>query len=409
MRASALASLLIFLVAASPALAHHVSGTVYCDQNSNGSIDAGDTPIAGIKAVATSLDAVPGQQADTFTDANGAYYILLFARTDRYLVNLTDLPGGLTIVVPSGGSYTVQIITASANDHVDGLDFLVQGCAPPTTTTSTTTTSTTSTSAPTTSTSTTTSTTTTTSTLPVCQCAATPFLAARDLRLNNDGDIRGNVGVNDPGGRLRLGKAVTMPDGTSVTGDAVLLGNGTSVYQTFANTLLAGPGSVVRGGSAAATLPIVPSFCGLPAITCGTTDVLVGPGQRLGPLAPGVYGRLQVLNGGAVTLSAGTFTFCDVKTGRDAAILTLGPAQIDVERDVVIGTNSRIGPDSGSAPVLVNVAGKMVRVSQSGEANAAFVGPDARISFGRDAHLVGCFCTDRAKSDKHITLECPAF
>ena len=110
-----------------------------------------------------------------------------------------------------------------------------------------------------------------------------------------------------------------------------------------------------------------------------------------------------------MTLSAGTFTFCDVKTGRGAAILTLGPAQIDVERDVVIGTNTRIGPDSGSAPVLVNAAGKMVRVSQSGEANAAFVAPDARISFGRDAHLVGCFCTDRAKSDKHITLECPAF
>jgi hypothetical protein len=405
MRASALsaAAFLGLLVAASPVLAHHVSGTVYCDENWSGSIDAGDTPIAGVKAVATSLDAVPGQQADTFSDANGAYYILLFQRTDRYLVNLTGLAGGLTVVVPSGGSYTVQIITASANDHVDGLDFLVQGCAPPTTTTSTT-----STSAPTTSTSTTTSTTTTTSTVPVCECLATPFLAARDLRLNNDGDIRGSVGVNDPSGHLRLGKAVTMPDGTSVTGDTVLLGNGASVYQTFANTLLAGPGSVVRDAKAAATLPIVSPYCGLPAITCGTTDVLVSPGQRVGPLPPGVYGRLRVLNGGAVTLSPGTFTFCDVKTGRGATIMTLGPASIDVERDVVIGTDSRLGPDSGSAPVLVNVAGKMVRVSQSGVANAAFVAPAARISFGRDAHLVGCFCTDRAKSDKHITLECPA-
>jgi hypothetical protein len=112
--------------------------------------------------------------------------------------------------------------------------------------------------------------------------------------------------------------------------------------------------------------------------------------------------------GRAVTLAAGAFTFCDVKTGRDGAIVTVGPVQIDVEHDVVIGTDSRLGPDSGTAPVLVNVAGKVVRVSQSAVANAAFVAPDARISFGRDAHLVGCFCTDRAKSDKHITLECPA-
>src|SRR5262249_8864639 len=62
---------------------------------------------------------------------------------------------------------------------------------------------------------TTSSTTTTTSTLPVCDCPATPFLAARDLRLNNDGDIRASVGVNEAGGRLRLGRAVTMPDGTA--------------------------------------------------------------------------------------------------------------------------------------------------------------------------------------------------
>jgi len=71
MRASAIAVVLA-LVVASPVLAHHVSGTVYCDQNENGSIDPGDTPISGVQAVATSLDAVPGQQFDTLTDASGA-------------------------------------------------------------------------------------------------------------------------------------------------------------------------------------------------------------------------------------------------------------------------------------------------------------------------------------------------
>ncbi|HKA30368.1 MAG TPA: hypothetical protein VKH82_13380 [Candidatus Binatia bacterium] len=70
-----------------------------------------------------------------------------------------------------------------------------------------------------------------------------------------------------------------------MTGDTVLLGNGASIYQAFANTLLAGPGSVVRAGTGVPTLPIVSPACGLPPITCGTSDVLVGPGQRLGPLA----------------------------------------------------------------------------------------------------------------------------
>ena len=45
-------------------------------------------------------------------------------------------------------------------------------------------------------------------------------------------------------------------------------------------------------------------------------------------------------------------------------------------------------------------------MSQSAVANAAFFAPAGRITFGRDSHLLGCFCTDREKSDKHITLEC---
>lgn len=80
---------------------------------------------------------------------------------------------------------------------------------------------------------------------------------------------------------------------------------------------------------------------------------------------------------------------------------------MNVAGNVSISTASRLGPASGTVPVRVNVAGKVVRVSQAGVANAAFVAPAARISFGRDAYLLGCFCTDRTKSDKHITLACP--
>jgi hypothetical protein len=49
------------LLAASPVLAHHISGTVYCDQDLDGTIDAGDTPVSGIDILITSIDAQPGQ------------------------------------------------------------------------------------------------------------------------------------------------------------------------------------------------------------------------------------------------------------------------------------------------------------------------------------------------------------
>lgn len=200
-----------------------------------------------------------------------------------------------------------------------------------------------------------------------------------------------------------------MADGVTVTGDTLRLGSGSSVGDVFANTLQIDPDALVRGSIGIPTLPVISPFCEVPHVACGATDVRVAPGQSLGPLAPGTYGRLRVLNGGLLTLQPGAFVFCDIKAGRGATIRTLGQATLDVAAGkVTIGTGSFLGPTQGTDPILVNVAGRSVRVSASAVANAVFVAPNANMSFGRGARLVGCFCTHRAKSDKGITLQCPA-
>jgi hypothetical protein len=78
-------------------LACHVSQAgSHCDQNSNGVIDiAGDLPISRVAVGVTSLHLVSGQFT-AVTDSSG-------------LVAPVNLPGGLTVVVPSGGSYTADI------------------------------------------------------------------------------------------------------------------------------------------------------------------------------------------------------------------------------------------------------------------------------------------------------------
>src|SRR6516164_8381725 len=141
MRTHIALSVAAVLLAASPVLAHHISGTVYCDQDLDGTIDAADTPVSGIDVQISSLDVQPGQTFNQATDGSGAYFIGLPTRTDRYLVELLNLPAGFTIVIPGGGTYTVQIITGnSQTDHQDGVNFLLQGCGNQTTTTTTTTT-----------------------------------------------------------------------------------------------------------------------------------------------------------------------------------------------------------------------------------------------------------------------------
>jgi hypothetical protein len=59
---------------------------------------------------------------------------------------------------------------------------------------------------------------------------------------------------------------------------------------------------------------------------------------------------------------------------------------VQVGNGLSVSSRTRCGPAAGDTPIVVNVAGKLVRVSQSAVANAAFLAPSGRITFGRDAH-----------------------
>lgn len=182
----------LILLAAGTAHAHHVQGKIWCDANGSGTIDGPDTPVNGVVVRAVSQTYSPGQ---TFVDTSGdsvpsgnpgpgAYRINLPARNDDYLVDLTTgLPGGSSVILPIGGSHLIHIITGNPTlDHVDGADFLVNNCVPPTTSTTVATTSTSITSSTSTSSTSTTSTTsptpststTSTSTSSTSSTSATP-------------------------------------------------------------------------------------------------------------------------------------------------------------------------------------------------------------------------------------------
>jgi hypothetical protein len=218
--------------------------------------------------------------------------------------------------------------------------------------------------------------------------------------------VNGIAAVNSPTGLLRTGKNVFMPDGTALIGNYVIVGNASNVSQVFANTVKTGFETVIRNGTGPVSLPLIDPFCTIPSFTCGTTLVNVAPGAT-SSLTPGTYGFVRVANGATLHLAQGVYTFCDVKMGREAAIIADGPVLMQISGNLRIGTDSFFGPVPGAPPIAVYLAGRKVRVSQSAEAIAQITAPFAKIQFGRDASFTGCFCTDQSKSDKHITLTCP--
>jgi hypothetical protein len=113
-----------------------------------------------------------------------------------------------------------------------------------------------------------------------------------------------------------------------------------------------------------------------------------------------------VLDGGTLRLAGGTYEFCDFKMGRDTAVITNAATTMNVVGSVSVGTGGVLGPSAGVPIPIVNAAGRSVRVSQGADLHARVSAPEAKVTFGRDAMLFGCYCALQSKSDKHITLVC---
>ena len=241
--------------------------------------------------------------------------------------------------------------------------------------------------------------------MPRCDCSEPAFFAGRAGKFGNDATLTGIAAVNSPQGLLKVGKNVFMPNGTSIQGNFVQVGNAANVYEVLANTVKTGFGATIRNGTGPIVLPIVEPFCEIPSFACGSELVNVLPGGTTS-LVPGTYGFVRVANGSTLHLAGGIYTMCDVKTGREAAIIADGPVLLQITGNLRIGTDTYFGPNLSAPPIAVYVAGRQVRISQSAQAIAQIKAPFAKISFGRDASLDGCFCSDQSKSDKHITLTC---
>lgn len=248
---------------------------------------------------------------------------------------------------------------------------------------------------------------------PACDCAGAAFVAERYLKINNDAFVDGHALVKQAGGLLRTGRKVFATDGSRFTADLTTLGNAISAWSVRTNRLLLGRDAVVRDGSGDAPPPAGPfplraPSCAVPAFECGGQDVVVNGAVPPQPLAPGSYGRVVVPNDATLVLApGGTFAFCELKIGRTARVVTSGRTTIAVAGSVQVGGASYLGPEPPSEPTpLLNVLGLRVALSQSAVVRARVTAPNARLSFQRDATLQGCFCTDVANTDKHITLAC---
>lgn len=232
------------------------------------------------------------------------------------------------------------------------------------------------------------------------------FLAGGEGRFGNGATIEGDVGANDPGGFLRLGRKTLVAEGVTVTGDVVAIGNGSQVPIVAANVIHAPKANV--GSVSGAMLPIHDPFCPIPAVECGERSVSVARGESTGPLAPGSYGDVVLENGATLTLAAGAYRFCSLRTGRNATVEVLGPGQstIDVAGDLRLENGSKLGPGATASTPVVNVGGSEAKLGAHVVVEAFLSAPAARLRLGRAGMFTGAFCADRVVTGRNVLLTC---
>lgn len=211
-------------------------------------------------------------------------------------------------------------------------------------------------------------------------------------------------------GRLRFGQRVYVTDHT-VAADEIRIGDESSVFDVLANSLFRGLTATVRGDLGIVSLPLRDPFCELPLFTCdGNAPVAVPTGTSL-DLVPGSYGALVVADGAVLNLEPDEeYTFCSARIGREAVVQSVGRATINVVGDISVGAGSRLWTpeDVDDLPLILNVGGTKVRLSQAAIVEAAITAPNAKLKIQRQGEVYGCFCTDRLTTDKEVRLECVA-
>jgi hypothetical protein len=254
-----------------------------------------------------------------------------------------------------------------------------------------------------------------------------------------------NVGVNcaasanaSPCGELSLA-AARFAAGSQTVGDRVLCSRrGAVLWQLFRNAGNCGDASIAIVPPSTFVPPIVPATCGasctsdvaalegqcgmpIPFPACdperpvtmraggdceGAADA--SPGNQICDLAPGTYGTIRVLNDARLALDAGAYTFCGLRLGRRAEVLSPGSTvAIPAGYDLRVGVDARLGFTCGALEMLLQGDGA-ARFSRRARVGARLCAPERRLHLGGETVLAGRFVADMAVAGRGVRGACCA-
>jgi cysteine-rich repeat protein len=203
----------------------------------------------------------------------------------------------------------------------------------------------------------------------------------------------GNVAVDAVGGQLVASTKLVGADGTHLVSDVAQLNFAqprgfSSVYSIFANTMKNRGTVIIRDpeepGAISFPPPVLPSFPAMTSASQGTSDIVV-PFARTVTAAPGNYRMGKIGVSGTLILTGGTYNFDSFRTGTQARLLFTASTVVNIQKMAFFGPTNVIGPIGPTLQpqdVLINVAGRLVRIDKRANVAARILAPQGTVSVG---------------------------
>jgi hypothetical protein len=204
------------------------------------------------------------------------------------------------------------------------------------------------------------------------------ILAQKQINLTNGPiTINGAVGVNDPGGLLKLGGVNVRINGTAIS-DFTILNQGSLINGTLETNHLAGTGTATTV-KPAPPLPFINPFPSVSTDNC----VLTAPDRTITTSttlpSPTCVGNLTIGSGVEVTLAAGgTYNFNNVRMLKNSSIVSSG-ASTDIHVRTQFVTESMVKIDHVNVLASFNGSNRAIDLGKGSQVTGNLEAPNAII------------------------------
>jgi hypothetical protein len=217
------------------------------------------------------------------------------------------------------------------------------------------------------------------------------LLAQNQINLSNGPiTINGNVGVNNPGGLLKLGGINVEINGTAIS-DFTILNKGSRINGTLKTNHLNGTGTATTI-QPAPPLPFVTPFPSVPATDACVDSApvkTVPPGQSVTLPSGSCFSQLKIGDNATVTLAAGgIYNFGSVQMLKGST-LTTGAAGADIHVKKSFGTEGSNVVENVNVLVSFNGSNRAIAIGQNSKITGNLEAPNAIIHIHDGSNIFG--------------------